>query len=244
LRLDLPESSEKTPLIADSLRRISLSLRSLTPEESKMPTLDAKDLTAADGYALLSGIVVPRPIAWVTTMDASGRVNAAPFSCYTYVSNRPPMLAINMGRRDGKRKDTINNLRDRSTYVVNVVIDSLLTEMHQSSFDYPPDVSEPQVLGLNLAPSRLIDVPRLADVPIALECKLREIHEFGEQHNELVIGEVLAFSIAEEVYADGRIDIQKFRPPGRIGGPNYTRIVDIVALPEVSNPETPTAITR
>ena len=206
-----------------------------------MPTLDAKDLTAADGYTLLSSIVVPRPIAWVTTMDTSGRVNAAPFSCYTYVSNRPPMLAINMGRRDGKLKDTVNNLRSRGTYVVNVVTNAFLEVMHQSSFDYPPDVSEPEVLGLNLAPSHLIDVPRLADVPIALECRLREIHEFGEQHNELVIGEVLAFTIADEVYVEERIDIRRFRPPGRIGGPNYTRLVDIVALPEVSNPETPKA---
>jgi len=204
-----------------------------------MLTFDAKDLTANDGYTLLSGIVVPRPIAWVTSMDPSGRVNAAPFSCYTYVSNRPPMLAINMGRRDGKLKDTVNNLRSRGTYVVNVVTEAFLEQMHQSSFDYPPEVSEPEALGLRLAPSRLVDVPRLADVPIALECKLREIHEFGEQRNELVIGEVLAFTIADEVYANGRIDIDKFRPPGRIGGPNYTRMIEIVALAEVSNPETP-----
>jgi len=205
-----------------------------------MPTLDAKDLTASDGYTLLSGIVVPRPIAWVTSMDDGSRVNAAPFSCYTYVSNRPPMLAINMGRRDGKLKDTVRNLRSRGTYVVNVVTEAFLEQMHQSSFDYPPEVSEPEVLGLRLKPSRLIDVPRLADVPIALECRLREIYAFGEQHNELVIGEVLAFAIDDAVYANGRIDIDRFRPPGRIGGPNYSRLVDIVRLPEVSNPEPPT----
>lgn len=206
-----------------------------------MPTLEAKDLTAADGYALLSGIVVPRPIAWVTTMDTQGRVNAAPFSCYTYVSNRPPMLAINMGKRDGKPKDTVNNLRARGTYVVNVVTDELIEQMHQSSFDYPADVSEPEVLGLKLAPSRLIEVPRLADVPISLECKLRHVYEFGEQQNELVIGEVVAFTIADDILVGGRIDIQKFRPPGRIGGPNYSRLVDIVALTEVSNKESPTS---
>lgn len=209
-----------------------------------MPTLDAKDLTAADGYTLLSGIIVPRPIAWVTTMDVQGRVNAAPFSCYTYVSNRPPMLAINMGRRDGKLKDTVNNLRTRGTYVVNVVTDELVTQMHQSSFDYPPDVSEPEILGLRLAPGRLIDVPRLADVPISLECKLRHIFEFGEQQNELVVGEVLSFTIADDIYAGGKIDIRKFRPPGRIGGPNYSRMVEIIALSEVSNPELPTSLSE
>lgn len=104
-------------------------------------------------------------------MDPEGRVNTAPFSCYTYVSNRPPMLAINMGRHDGKLKDTVNNLRSRATYVVNVVTEALLEEMHQSSFDCPPDVSEAEVLVLRLAPSRLIEVPRLADVSIALECR-------------------------------------------------------------------------
>jgi flavin reductase (DIM6/NTAB) family NADH-FMN oxidoreductase RutF len=216
------------------------SLRTNTREVRSMPIFDAKDLTASDGYTLLSGIVVPRPIAWVTSMDPEGRVNAAPFSCYTYVSNRPPMLAINMGRRDGKLKDTVNNLRRRGTYVVNVVTEALLEEMHQSSFDYPPDVSEAEVLGLQLAPSRLIDVPRLADVPIALECRLREIHEFGEQHNELVIGEVLSFVIADELFSDGKVDFRKFRPPARIGGPNYSRLVDIVSLKEVSNNEVAT----
>jgi flavin reductase (DIM6/NTAB) family NADH-FMN oxidoreductase RutF len=204
-----------------------------------MPIFDAKDLTANDGYTLLSGIVVPRPIAWVTSMDESGRVNAAPFSCYTYVSNRPPMVAINMGRRDGKLKDTVNNLRYRGTYVVNVVTEALLAKMHQSSFDYPPEISEPEVLDLKLAPSRLVEVPRLADVPIALECRLREIHEFGEQHNELVIGEVLSFVVADEVFSHGKIDIDRFRPPARIGGPNYSRLVEIVRLQEVSNPEKP-----
>ena len=111
--------------------------------------------------------------------------------------------------------------------------------MHQSSFDYPPEVSEPEVLDLNLAPSRLVEVPRLADVPIALECRLREIHEFGEQHNELVIGEVLSFVVADEVFSQGKIDIDRFRTPTRIGGPNYSRLVEIVRLQEVSNPEKP-----
>ncbi len=113
----------------------------------------------------------------------------------------------------------MNNLRSRGAYVVNVVTEALLEEMHQSSFDYPPDVSEAEVLGLRLAPSRLIDVPRLADVPIALECRLREIHEFGEQRNELVIGEVLSFAIADELFSDGKVDFRKFRPPAASAAP-------------------------
>jgi flavin reductase (DIM6/NTAB) family NADH-FMN oxidoreductase RutF len=202
-----------------------------------MVTFDAKDLTAGDGYSLLSAIVVPRPIAWITSVDQQGRVNAAPFSCYTYVSNRPPMLAVNIGRRDGRLKDTARNLRDSDGFVVNVVPEALLEAMHRSSFDYPADVSEPEVLGLALAPSRLVPAPRLAAAPIALECKLRQILELGEQRNELVICEIVAFNIAEEVYANGRIDALQFRPPGRIGGPNYVRMVDVVELQEVSNPE-------
>lgn len=205
----------------------------------RMLTIDAKDLTADGGYSLLSAIVVPRPIAWITSVDKGGRVNAAPFSCYTYVSNRPPMVAINIGRRNGELKDTARNLREGKGFVINAVPEALIDPMHRSSFDYAPDVSEPEVLDLKLSPSSKVAAPRLAGAPIALECHLHRIFEFGEQRNELVIGEVVAFCISERVYRDGRIDMTEIRSPGRIGGPNYVLMRDIMTLPEMSNHEAP-----
>lgn len=204
-----------------------------------MRTIDAAQLNAQAGYALLSAIVVPRPIAWITSIDNAGRVNAAPFSCYTYVSNRPPLIALNIGRRNGELKDTARNLREGRGFVVNTVPEALTRAMHRSSFDFAPHESEPEILGLGLAPSVKVAAPRLADAQIALECHLHRIFEFGEQRNELVIGEVVAFCISESIYRDGHIDMTHVRPPGRIGGPNYVLMRDIMTLPEESNREEP-----
>ncbi|HZS83512.1 MAG TPA: flavin reductase family protein [Stellaceae bacterium] len=200
-----------------------------------MPLIDAKELSAADAYRLLVGIVVPRPIAWITTLDGSGRVNAAPFSCYTFVCNRPPMLAINLGRRDGTLKDTARNVRQRGDFVVNVVTEALIAPMHQSSSDFAPEISEPSLLGIELAPSRLIDPPRIAASPIALECRLDRIIELGEQANDLVIGRVVAFNINDDIYADGRVDMRKFRPLARLGGPHYAYLGEIITMPSSDN---------
>ena len=196
-----------------------------------MHVIDAEKLSAAEAYALLVGTVVPRPIAWITTLDREGRVNAAPFSCYTFVCNRPPMIAVNLGRREGALKDTARNIRHLESFVVNVVTEELIEPMHQSSFDYPEETSEPELLGLALAPCRLVSPPRIASSPIALECRLRQILELGEQKNDLVIGEVVAFHVAEEIFAGGRIDVRKFRPLARLGGPNYARLGEIVTMP-------------
>ena len=196
-----------------------------------MHTIDAQKLSAAEAYALLVGIVVPRPIAWITTLDREMRVNAAPFSCYTFVCNQPPMLAVNLGRRDGGLKDTAQNIRERGTFVVNVVTEELIEPMHMSSFEFPAEVSEPEALGIALAPSRLVEPPRIAVSPVSLECRLHQVVELGEQKSALVIGEVVVFHIAEGIYANGRIDIRRFRPLARLGGPNYARLGEIITMP-------------
>lgn len=196
-----------------------------------MPMIDAQKLSAAEAYALLVGIVVPRPIAWITTLGRDRRVNAAPFSCYTFVCNKPPMLAVNLGRRDGALKDTARNIRELGSFVVNVVTEALIEPMHRSSFEYPSEVSEPEALGIALAPSRLVEPPRIAASPVALECRLQQLLELGVQKNGLVIGEVVTFHVAESIYANGRIDIRKFRPLARLGGPNYARLGEILTMP-------------
>lgn len=200
-----------------------------------MPVIEAKELDAAGAYRLLVGIVVPRPIAWITTLDGEGRVNAAPFSCYTFVCNRPPMLAVNLGRREGELKDTARNVRERREFVVNVVTEALIAPMHGSSSEYPPEVSETERLGIELAPSRLVAPPRVAASPIALECRLERVVELGELRNDLVIGEVVVFHVADAVYADGRVDMRKFQPLARLGGPYYARLGEIIAMPKAGD---------
>ena len=132
----------------------------------------AAELDAVECYRLLVGVVVPRPIAWVTSLDEAGRLNAAPFSCYTFVCKKPPMICINIGRREDRLKDTATNIEAHGDFVVNVVTVDAAQVMHETSADYPPDVSEVEALGLETLPSTLVAPPRLAISPIHLECRL------------------------------------------------------------------------
>src|SRR5690349_942033 len=115
---------------------------------NSVTTLAAADLSAEACYKLLSGLVVPRPIAWISTRDAGGLVNLAPFSCYTFVCSKPPMVGVNIGRRDGELKDTARNIRDMKEFVVNIGDASMLEMIHRSADEYEPHEGEAQLLGL------------------------------------------------------------------------------------------------
>lgn len=197
--------------------------------------IDPATLEEDEAYKLLVGVIVPRPIAWVTSIQLSGRINVAPFSCYTFVSHVPPMLAISVGRRNGELKDTSRNARDRGEFVVNVVDDSQMEPMHASSRDYPADVSEVDTLGLALAPSSRIATPRLAVAPVAMECRFDRIVEFGRLRSTLVVGEVVHFYVRDDVIVDRRVDPARLRPLGRLGGPRYAKVGDIVTLTQLHN---------
>jgi flavin reductase (DIM6/NTAB) family NADH-FMN oxidoreductase RutF len=196
----------------------------------------ADRLSAAESYRLLVGIVVPRPIAWVTTRQADGRVNLAPFSCYTFVSSDPPMVAVSIGRRDGASKDTAENARRTGEFVVNIVAEDLVEPMHLSSAAHPSDASEPELLGIALAPSLRVETPRVAAAPVALECRLADILPFGRLQTELVVGEVVMFRIADALYRDGKVDTVAMRPLARLGGPHYARLGEILTMPIVGEP--------
>jgi len=129
--------------------------------------IDPTELEAEQAYRLITGIVVPRPIAWVTSMSGTGVVNLAPFSAFTFVSPKPPMLAISIGRKAGTYKDTAHNILHNEEYVVHIADSTLMTSVHESSAEHPPDVSEVEVLKLETLPSERIKVPRLAAAPIA-----------------------------------------------------------------------------
>ncbi|MES2975411.1 MAG: flavin reductase family protein [Pseudomonadota bacterium] len=199
--------------------------------------LNASEIGADAIYKLLSGIVVPRPIAWITTLSGSGLVNLAPFSCYTFVCNRPPMLGVTLGRKAGARKDTATNILAGGEYVVNIGDASQLEQIHLSSAEHPADVSEVDLLGLKTAPSSLIRTPRLADAPVSMECRLHQVVPFGELGSEFFVGEVLAFHIRDGLYRDGKIDTKMLDPVCRLGGPNYATLGEIITLRAV--PQTP-----
>ena len=182
--------------------------------------LNPSTLSHREVYNLLHGCVVPRPIAWVTTRSATGVVNVAPFSAFSIVSTRPPMLLISCGLRSGERKDTARNIATTGTFCINVVSQPLLESMHASSAEFPAETSEAEVLGITLEPCQAIDAPRIAAAPASFECRLHQILAFGD-HSESFVGEVVNATIKDELYHDGRIDQEKLDAIGRIGGPTY-----------------------
>lgn len=195
--------------------------------------IDPAELGAEKAYRLLTGMVVPRPIAWVTSMSRGGAVNLAPFSAFTFVSPKPPMLAISVGRKAGAYKDTARNILDREEYVIHIADSPLMSAVHESSAEHPPEVSEVDVLGLETIASDHIAVPRLAAAPIAMECRFRQCLEFGETRSRLIVGEVVAFHIRDGLLANDKIETEQLDPIARIAGPRYARLGEIVTLKSV-----------
>jgi flavin reductase (DIM6/NTAB) family NADH-FMN oxidoreductase RutF len=202
-----------------------------------MTELDPKTLPAEQAYRLLTGIVVPRPVAWVTTLSATGTANLAPFSAFTFVSPKPPMLAISVGRKAGTYKDTARNILATEEFVVHIADQPLLEPMHLSSIEHPPDVSEIDALGLATAPSVHVKPPRLSAAPIAMECRLRHCIEFGETRSRLLVGEVVLFHFREGLLNNGKIETKDLNPVCRLGGPRYATLGNIVTMQPVAQTE-------
>lgn len=200
-------------------------------------TLAASSMDTATAYRLLCGIVVPRPIAWITSVSEAGIVNAAPFSSYNYVAHSPPMLAVNIGSRGGALKDTARNIEKGREFVVNVATVGNMETMHKTSAEFAPDASEAEALGIELLPSHQVKPPRIAMSPVQMECKLSQVVRLGRL-NTLYIGEVVAFHLSIEVYDGRHVDSVKMQPVARLGGPYYAALGEIFLRPVLQTPPT------
>lgn len=194
----------------------------------------ASDLDPESTYKLVTGVVVPRPIAWVCTRSPEGVLNVAPFSAFTFVSTKPPMLGINVGRKAGVLKDTGRNILAGGEYVVHITDTSLVQPLHESAVEHPPEVSEVDLLGLATAPSESIGVPRLTAPPVAMECKLHRAIEFGATGSQFIVGEVLVFHLRDGLARDGKIDSVTLDPLCRLGGPNYAALGRVITMRPVA----------
>ncbi len=182
-----------------------------------------------DIYKLLIGSIVPRPIAFVSTVDAAGNRNLAPFSFFNGVCSNPPIVLFSIvTRSDGRRKDTLQNVEATKEFVINIVSEGIAKEMNSCSADFPPSVDEFQVSGLTPVPSEIVRPPRVKESLIQMECKLVNIIHFGTGPGSgyTVFGEVVRFHIADELFDNYRIDPDKLDAIGRMGGPTYTRTKD------------------
>jgi flavin reductase (DIM6/NTAB) family NADH-FMN oxidoreductase RutF len=181
-------------------------------------------------YKLMIGAIVPRPIAFVSTLSREGILNLAPFSFFTGVSANPPVICFSPMIRgsDGNRKETLNNIETTREFVVNIVSEDFAVQMNICSTEFPPEVDEFQQSGLTPISSDLVKAPRVKESKINLECRLLQVLHVSPKPlgGSLVLGEVLRFHIADELWDDYRIDPNKLRPIGRMGGPTYTRTTD------------------
>ncbi len=187
--------------------------------------LEPESMPTRDFYRFMISAIVPRPVAWVTTLGRSGVANLAPFSYFNGVTSRPPMISLAVGSRkwDGDviRKDTLRNIEDTKEFVVHVTTEALAEVANQSAAELPPDVSEIAALGLTAVPSTKVKPPRIRESPIALECVLHQVVMVGDPPLAgLVLGVVVLAHVEDSVWdpESRAVDIEKLRPVSRLGG--------------------------
>ena len=188
-------------------------------------------LERAKRYKLLVGLVVPRPIALVTTLGLSGVVNAAPFSFFNVLGDEPPIVIISIEDRDsGAMKDSARNITDSGEFVVNLVDETIAREMHECSVDFPPDASELDAVGFTRAASVRVRPPRIAEAPVALECTLHSRIDIDARH--LLIGQVRHMHVRDGIVdaATFRVRMDNYHPVGRLFANRYARTRDQFSL--------------
>ena len=193
--------------------------------------INPDELTAQQRYKLLIGSVVPRPIAFVSTIDENGTRNLAPFSFFNVVCYNPMILAFfpQKYKKDGELKDTVKNIKANGEFVINIPTEAITDAMNTASGLYDSGVDEFEVTGLTPAPSVAIKPPRVLESPINFECRLERMIEFGSDKGgcDAVFGRVVHLHINDVLIDDFRIDIQKLKPVARLAGNSYSKIGEI-----------------
>lgn len=200
-----------------------------------MPDIDPSQLPEHDVYKLMSGAIVPRPIAWVSTVSADGLPNLAPFSFFNAVCEDPPTLLFSTSIRkvDGQAKDTYHNIVATGEFVVNFVTEALAEAMNLTAVEAPPHVNEFERAGLTAAPSLRVRPPYVAESPIQFECRLSEIVTVGNGigGGYVILGTIVHMRFADSVYRDNNyVDIDAYQPVGRLAGADYARVTNRFAL--------------
>ncbi len=193
-----------------------------------MESVRAGEIEQSQISRLIFNLVVPRPIAWITTVSEEGVVNLAPFSFFNAVTTKPPTVMVSIGKRkDGSLKDTSRNIRKTGEFVINLVTRELLEKMHLSGKDFPPFESEAEALNVELEPSLEVKPPRVKGSPASMECRVKEIIPIGSTPMDLVIAEVVAFKFSPELLKSQKGVV------GRLGGKRYCTVkeeLDLSAL--------------
>ncbi|OEL04566.1 hypothetical protein AST12_03080 [Staphylococcus succinus] len=198
-----------------------------------MKKLLANQLSDVQNYKLLSGSIIPRPIAFVTSQNKNGVLNAAPFSFFNIVNNAPPMISISVQRAGGKRKDTALNIEEVGEFVVHITDENNVENVNITAAQLNPEENELDHTKFTLADSENITVPGIKEAKIRLECKLNQIVEIGSKDDgaDLIIGEVVMYHIDEHIYfGDSKIDALKLEPVARLAGNDYAKLGDTFTI--------------
>ena len=178
---------------------------------------------------VLTGVVVPRPIAFVSSVSARGLINLAPYSFFNAVSYNPPTIIFSSSRQAGdKTKDTLANIEETGEFVVNIVVDEIAEAMNRTAAEYPAEVDEFEIAGLTAVHSLLVQPPRVGESPVNMECRLNQIIPIGEgihQHG-LVIGEIVLMHVRDDIIDGRRINHDRLHPTGRLAGNMYCHTAD------------------
>ena len=197
-----------------------------------------EELIQKNIYKLMTGLIIPRPIAWVSTTNDAGTNNLAPFSYFNAVGDDPPHLMFSISRSGHLNKDTLNNILANQEFVVNMVTEDLAEQMNTTSRHLPAGESEFDVAGLTAVPSTLVKPPLVKESLVSMECKM--VHNYTlEDHKNggstIIIGKILLFHIAESVLEDDfRVNMDTYKPISRLAGSNYARMGELFAIKRLS----------
>lgn len=190
-----------------------------------MISIDPSKNKERDNYKLMIGSIIPRPIAFVTSLAEDGTLNGAPFSYFNIVSSNPPMISVTVQRKGSEKKDTARNILNKKEFVVHIVDEENVEKINQTAANLPSNESEVIAAGLTQIPSAIITVPGVEEAKIRMECRLEHVVEFDGC--DLIIGKIVQFHISKDIYEDGKIDPRGLGAVSRLAGNSYAKVGEI-----------------
>ena len=188
-------------------------------------SIDPSKNKERDNYKLMIGSIIPRPIAFVTSLAEDGTLNGAPFSYFNIVSSNPPMISVTVQHKGNEKKDTARNILNNKEFVVHIVDEDNVEKINQTAANLPSNESEVIAASLTQKPSTIITVPGVEEAKIRMECTLEHVVEFDG--SDLIIGKIVQFHISEDIYEDGKIDPRGLSAVSRLAGSSYAKVGEI-----------------
>lgn len=193
-----------------------------------MQTFNPNTMSERENYLLLTGSIIPRPIAFVTSVSKDGLVNGAPFSYFNIVSAEPPLISLSVQHDQGKQKDTARNILEKKEFVIHIVDEANVEKINMTAARLQPHESEITLAGLTDIPSTIVTVPSVKEAKIRLECVLER--SLSLESTDLLIGRVVQYHVDDTIYSNGRIDAEKLAAVSRLAGSQYAKVGELFSL--------------